>query len=118
MAGQFGLLAADPAYPGVGAGLKAVLQAVATANGLPAVPACWHMGSCVDNARIEDVLNAVATHPALNVKISQLPVAASAPEFITEKAVSIGTWAVDLGLFTHRRSAIYLWKPGTGIITD
>ena len=99
VAGQFGLLAADPAYPGVGAGLKAVLQAVATATGLPAVPACWHMGSCVDNARIEDVLNAVAAK--VGVKISQLPVAASAPEFITEKAVSIGTWAVDLGLFTH-----------------
>jgi carbon-monoxide dehydrogenase catalytic subunit len=99
VAGQFGLLAADPDYPGVGAGLKAVLQAVATANGLPAVPACWHMGSCVDNARIEDVLNAAATH--LGVNISQLPVAASAPEFITEKAVSIGTWAVDLGVFTH-----------------
>ena len=83
----------------VGAGLKATLQAVATATGLPAVPACWHMGSCVDNSRIEDVLNAVAGK--LGVKISQLPVAASAPEFITEKAVSIGTWAVNLGVFTH-----------------
>jgi carbon-monoxide dehydrogenase catalytic subunit len=99
VAGQFGLLSPDPSYPGVGEGLKAVLQAVAVANGLTAVPACWHMGSCVDNSRIEDVLNAVADH--LSVKISQLPVAASAPEFITEKAVSIGTWAVDLGVFTH-----------------
>jgi len=98
-AGQYGLLAADPAYPGVGAGLKGVLQAVAGATGLPAVPACWHMGSCVDNSRIEDVLNAVAGF--LDVRIDQLPVAASAPEFITEKAVSIGTWAVDLGLLTH-----------------
>lgn len=99
VAGQYGLLTADPAYPHVGAGLKAVLSAVAQANNLPALPACWHMGSCVDNSRIEDVLNAVAGY--LNVKISQLPVAASAPEFITEKAVAIGTWAVDLGLFTH-----------------
>jgi len=99
IAGQYGLLTANPEYPGVGDGLKAVLQAVAKANGLEALPACWHMGSCVDNCRIEEVLNAVAG--ALNVKISQLPVAASAPEFITEKAVSIGTWAVNLGLFTH-----------------
>ncbi|MCJ7603989.1 MAG: twin-arginine translocation signal domain-containing protein, partial [Desulfobulbaceae bacterium] len=104
-AGQYGLLAADPAYPGVGAGLKGVLQTVtnavnvATGLELPAIPACWHMGSCVDNSRIEDVLNAVAGKAG--VKISQLPVAASAPEFITEKAVSIGTWAVDLGLLTH-----------------
>jgi carbon-monoxide dehydrogenase catalytic subunit len=57
------------------------------------------MGSCVDNSRIEDVLNAVAGY--LKVKISDLPVAASAPEFITEKAVSIGTWAVNLGAMTH-----------------
>lgn len=99
VAGQYGLLAADPEYPGVGDRLKAVLQAVAEANGLDALPACWHMGSCVDNCRIEDVVNAVAGY--LKVKISDLPVAASAPEFITEKAVAIGTWAVALGLFTH-----------------
>jgi carbon-monoxide dehydrogenase catalytic subunit len=99
VAGQYGLLTADPTYPGVGSGLKAVLQAVAAANGLAALPPCWHMGSCVDNARIEDVANAIAAY--LGVTVSQLPVAASAPELITEKAVSIGTWAVDLGLFTH-----------------
>ena len=64
------------------------------------------MGSCVDNCRIEDVLNAVAGK--LSVKISQLPVAASAPEFITEKAVSIGTWAVDLGLLTHIGGQSYI----------
>ncbi len=99
VAGQYGFLTADPAYPGVGAGLKAVLQAVAAANGLPALPPCWHMGSCVDNSRIEDVVNAVAGY--LGVAAKQLPVAASAPELITEKAVAIGTWAVDLGLFVH-----------------
>ncbi len=97
--GQHGLLNADPNYPGVGKGLKAVLQAVAKANGAAALPACWHMGSCVDNARIEDVLRPVAEY--LKVNIRDLPVAASAPEFITEKAVSIGTWAVNLGVFTH-----------------
>jgi len=96
---QHGLMAADPSYPWVGAGLRGVLQTVAAHNGLAAIPACWHMGSCVDNSRIEDVLNAVAARAG--VRIDQLPVAASAPEAITEKAVSIGTWAVDLGLFTH-----------------
>ncbi len=48
---------------------------------------------------IEDVLNPVADY--LKVRISDLPVAASAPEFITEKAVSIGVWAVNLGVLTH-----------------
>ena len=99
VAGQRGFLSADPHYPGVGSGLKMVLGVIAEANRLKALPSCWHMGSCVDNSRIEDVLNAVATY--LKVKISQLPVAASAPEFITEKAVAIGVWAVNLGLFTH-----------------
>jgi carbon-monoxide dehydrogenase catalytic subunit len=35
------------------------------------------------------------------VDIPQLPIAASAPEFITEKTVANGTWAADLGIFTH-----------------
>ncbi len=99
VAGQHGLLEPNPDYPGVGNGLKAVLDAVAKANGAPALPPCWHMGSCVDNSRIEDVLNAVADY--LKVGIKDLPVAASAPEFITEKAVSIGVWAVNLGVLTH-----------------
>lgn len=45
VAAHHGLLKADPAYPGVGSKLKGVLQAIASANGLPAVPACLHMGS-------------------------------------------------------------------------
>jgi len=53
----------------------------------------------VDNGRIGDLLAAVAKE--LQVDIKDLPAAASAPELAHEKAVSIGTWAVDLGLFTH-----------------
>ncbi len=37
----------------------------------------------------------------LGVDIDKLPVAASAPEFKTEKAVAIGTWAIAAGLPTH-----------------
>ena len=99
VAAQRGLLAPDPLYPGVGDGLKATLRAVAQANGLPALPACWHMGACVDNSRIEDLINPLAAR--LKVNLSDLPVAASAPELVTEKAVSIGVWALNLGLFTH-----------------
>lgn len=53
----------------------------------------------MDNSRVEEVLNAVAGY--LNVRIDQLPVAASAPEYIAEKAVPIAFWAVDLGVFVH-----------------
>jgi carbon-monoxide dehydrogenase catalytic subunit len=93
------LLKADPSYPGVGEGLKKVMDAVAKANDLDAVPPCIFMGACVDNSRIEEVLNAVANY--LHVRIDQLPVAGSAPEYIAEKAIPIGIWTVLLGIFTH-----------------
>jgi anaerobic carbon-monoxide dehydrogenase catalytic subunit len=57
------------------------------------------MGSCVDNSRAMDVAVAVANK--LGVDIDKLPVVASAPEPVTEKAVAIGTWAVAAGLPTH-----------------
>lgn len=99
VASYYDLLKADPGYPGVGKGLATVLDVIAKANGLEAVPPCLHMGSCVDNSRIEEVLNAVAAN--LGVRIDQLPVAASAPEYVAEKAVAIAFWAVALGVFTH-----------------
>lgn len=83
-----------------GAELAAVLTAIGKANGLPGpIPPVLHMGSCVDNGRIETVLNAVSAK--VGVPIHKLPVAASAPEYVTEKAVSIGTWALALGVTTH-----------------
>ena len=63
------------------------------------LPPVLHMGSCVDNGRIGDLLAALAAE--MQVDIKDLPAAASAPELAHEKAVSIGTWAVDMGLFTH-----------------
>jgi carbon-monoxide dehydrogenase catalytic subunit len=57
------------------------------------------MGSCVDNSRIYDLLAALAGK--LGVEISQLPVAGSAPEFITEKAISIGSFFLAAGILVH-----------------
>ena len=83
-----------------GAELLSVLRAVGEAAGLNApLPPVLHMGSCVDNGRIGDLLAALAAE--MQVDIKDLPAAASAPELAHEKAVSIGTWAVDMGLFTH-----------------
>ncbi len=93
------LLKPDPMYPGVGENLAKVMDVIAKANGLEALPPCIFMGACVDNSRIEEVLNAVADY--LKVRIDQLPVVASAPEYIAEKAIPIGFWAVSLGIFTH-----------------
>jgi len=74
-----------------GEGLKAVCQALG-------VPPVLHMGSCVDISRILVVCAAVAN--ALGVDISDLPVAGAAPEWMSEKAVSIGTYVVASGIYT------------------
>ena len=75
-----------------GPGLRKVCEALE-------IPPCIHMGSCVDCSRILIALGAVAD--ALGVDISDLPVAGSAPEWMSEKAVSIGTYFVSSGVFTH-----------------
>jgi carbon-monoxide dehydrogenase catalytic subunit len=58
-----------------------------------------HTGSCVDNSRAASIATAIANK--LGVDVSQLPVVATAPEAAMEKALSIGTWAVAMGLPTH-----------------
>ncbi|MFH0781431.1 MAG: anaerobic carbon-monoxide dehydrogenase catalytic subunit [Pseudomonadota bacterium] len=83
-----------------GAGLKAVLTAIGQANNLGGpLPPVLHMGSCVDNSRAVALTVAVAEY--LGVDTRQLPVVASAAEAVSEKAVSIGAYAVAAGLPTH-----------------
>jgi anaerobic carbon-monoxide dehydrogenase catalytic subunit len=74
-----------------GDGLKGVCQALG-------IPPVLHMGSCVDISRILTFCAAVAN--ALGVDISDLPVAGAAPEWMSEKAVSIGAYVVSSGIFT------------------
>jgi carbon-monoxide dehydrogenase catalytic subunit len=56
------------------------------------------MGSCVDNVRILMVAAALAN--ALETDISDLPLAGAAPEWYSEKAVSIGAYFVASGVYT------------------
>ena len=74
-----------------GDGLKGVCQALG-------IPPVLHMGSCVDISRILVACAAIAN--ALGVDISDLPVAGAAPEWMSEKAVSIGAYVVSSGIFT------------------
>ncbi|MGW8144688.1 MAG: anaerobic carbon-monoxide dehydrogenase catalytic subunit [Anaerolineales bacterium] len=88
--GKAGLMvpeAADLAGPG--------LSAVCKALGIPPV---LHLGSCVDNTRI--LVLAAALANTLGVDISALPLAGSAPEWYSEKAVAIGAYVVGSGIFT------------------
>jgi carbon-monoxide dehydrogenase catalytic subunit len=63
------------------------------------LPPIWHMGSCVDNSRVHQLAFALANK--LGVDPSRLPVVASAPELMSEKAMAIGVGAVALGITTH-----------------
>ncbi|QTA89831.1 Carbon monoxide dehydrogenase [Desulfonema magnum] len=62
------------------------------------IPPVLHMGSCVDNARILVLASALAK--AMKTDISDLPLAAAAPEWYSEKAVSIGVYTVASGVYT------------------
>lgn len=83
-----------------GEDLKDVLTTLGYVAGLDRpLPPVWHMGSCVDNTRAARLAFAVANR--MGVDVDQLPLAASAPEAMSEKAVAIGTGAVALGITTH-----------------
>ncbi|VFM97858.1 MAG: Ni-dependent carbon monoxide dehydrogenase precursor [Candidatus Kentron sp. G] len=74
-----------------GAGLGAVCKALG-------IPPVLHMGSCVDNVRILTLAATLADY--LGTDISALPLAGAAPEWYSEKAVSIGTYVVASGIYT------------------
>jgi carbon-monoxide dehydrogenase catalytic subunit len=88
--GKAGLMTPEAAEL-AGPGLKAVCKALG-------IPPVLHLGSCVDNSRI--LVLAAALANALGVDISALPLAGAAPEWYSEKAVSIGTYVVASGIFT------------------
>jgi carbon-monoxide dehydrogenase catalytic subunit len=80
--------------------IKSVFSALGRAAGLDApLPPVWHFGSCVDNSRVINLFAALSQK--LDVHIKELPVAASAAEWVTEKAAAIGTGALGLGVTTH-----------------
>jgi len=76
-----------------GEGLASVCEAVG-------IPPVLHMGSCVDNSRILMAATAMVKDGGLGDDISDLPVAGAAPEWYSEKAISIGQYFVASGVFT------------------
>jgi carbon-monoxide dehydrogenase catalytic subunit len=76
-----------------GKGLAEVCKAV----GMPPV---LHSGSCVDNSRILIALSEMVKIGGLGNDISELPVAGAAPEWMSEKAISIGQYFIASGVYT------------------
>ena len=64
------------------------------------IPPVLHMGSCVDNTRILIAATAMVKDGGLGDDISDLPAAGAAPEWMSEKAISIGQYFVASGVFT------------------
>jgi len=91
--GKEGLLSPEAAELYAGQGLKEVCDAVG-------LPPCLHLGSCVDNSRILTACAAICNEGGLGDDFADLPVAGAAPEWMSEKAISIGFYVVASGVFT------------------
>ena len=92
-AGKYGLLTPEAAHKHAGKGLASVCEAVG-------IPPVLHMGACVDNSRILMAATAVVKDGGLGDDISDLPAAGAAPEWMSEKAISIGQYFVASGVYT------------------
>jgi carbon-monoxide dehydrogenase catalytic subunit len=88
-----GLLTPESAKVFCGPGLAEVCETVG-------IPPVLHLGSCVDNSRILLAATEVVKAGGLGNDISSLPAAGSAPEWMSEKAISIGQYFVASGVYT------------------
>jgi carbon-monoxide dehydrogenase catalytic subunit len=92
-AAKAGLMVPEAARKYCGPGLAEVCETVG-------IPPVLHLGSCVDNSRILIAATAVVKDGGLGDDISDLPAAGAAPEWMSEKAISIGQYFVSSGVYT------------------
>ena len=90
---KHGLLQPEAAFEHAGEGLQEICRAVG-------IPPVLHVGSCVDNSRILRTLTNIVSEGGLGEDISDLPIAGAAPEWMSEKAVTIGFYFVASGVYT------------------
>ena len=88
-----GLMLPEAASEFAGAGLAEVCETVG-------IPPVLHLGSCVDNSRILIAATAMVKDGGLGDDLSDLPAAGAAPEWMSEKAISIGQYFVASGVYT------------------
>jgi carbon-monoxide dehydrogenase catalytic subunit len=91
-AAKLGLLLGEAGLDQVGPGLREVCETIG-------IPPVLHMGSCVDNTRILTVLTQMVDEGGLGDDIDQVPAVGLAPEWMSEKALSIGTYCVASGAY-------------------
>jgi anaerobic carbon-monoxide dehydrogenase catalytic subunit len=76
-----------------GAGLKGLCRALG-------IPPVLSYGTCTDTGRIADLLASISAALG-NVPVSDLPVAAAAPEYMEQKATIDAIFALAFGLYTY-----------------
>jgi carbon-monoxide dehydrogenase catalytic subunit len=91
--GKAGLLRPEAALEHAGPGLREICETVG-------IPPVLHMGSCVDNSRILTVCIEMVNEGGVGRDFSELPIAAAAPGWWSEKAITIGFYAVASGILT------------------
>ena len=87
-----GLLLGEAGLDQVGPGLREICETIG-------IPPVLHMGSCVDNARILTVLTQIVAEGGLGEDIDEIPAVGLAPEWMSEKALSIGAYCVASGAY-------------------
>jgi carbon-monoxide dehydrogenase catalytic subunit len=87
-----GLLLGEAGLDQVGPGLREICETIG-------IPPVLHMGSCVDNTRILTVLTQIAQEGGLGEDVEEIPAVGLAPEWMSEKALSIGTYCVASGAY-------------------
>jgi anaerobic carbon-monoxide dehydrogenase catalytic subunit len=89
---KLGLLTGEAGLEHVGPGLQEICEAIG-------IPPILHMGSCVDNTRILTVLTQIVEEGGLGDDIDQVPAVGLAPEWMSEKALAIGTYCAASGVY-------------------
>jgi len=87
-----GLCTVEAANNLAGEGLKEVCNMLK-------IPPVLSFGTCTDTGRISMLVTALADH--LDVDVSQLPIAVTAPEWMEQKATIDGVFALAYGALTH-----------------
>ncbi len=86
-----GYMTPENALENAGPGLREVCEAIG-------IPPVLHLGSCVDNSRILTIVSHIAEEGGLGDDIGGLPAVGIAPEWMSEKAIAIGTYFAASGV--------------------
>ncbi|HNX13956.1 MAG TPA: anaerobic carbon-monoxide dehydrogenase catalytic subunit [Oscillospiraceae bacterium] len=89
--GKAGMLKPEIGLEMAGKGLREICETVG-------IPPILHMGSCVDNSRILEAATEVVLEGGLGDDLSMVPAVGVAPEWMSEKAIAIGSYFVASGV--------------------